>query len=140
VSLRLPPGADPAEAFTALEAHLVAAVPWGLRVEVAAKDRGEGFAVDTSGHAYAAARLALATAWGVTPVDIGIGGSIPFVTDLAARFPRAEVLVTGVEDPASNPHGLDESVHVGEWERVCLAEALLLESLAAVAAGGSAGQ
>ena len=41
--------------------------------------------------------------------------------------PSLEILVTGVEDPASRAHGPDESVDLGELERACLAEALFLE-------------
>ena len=53
---------------------------------------------------------------------------------IAAEFARAyhgaTVLVTGVGDPASRWHGIDESLHLGMWERACLAEALLLSRLA----------
>jgi hypothetical protein len=38
--------------------------------------------------------------------------------------------VTGVEDPYSGAHGPDESLHLGEFQRVCLAEALLLKNVA----------
>ena len=34
-----------------------------------------------------------------------------------------------MEDPDTRAHGADESVHLGELERVVLAEALLLERL-----------
>ena len=72
------------------------------------------------------ARSAFARAWGTAPVDTGLGGSIPFIADLLEVFPDAEVLVTGVEDPDSRAHGTDESLHLGEFAHVCLAEALLL--------------
>ena len=41
------------------------------------------------------------------------------------------MLVTGVEDPDTRAHGANEGLHLGEFERVCLAEALLLRNLAA---------
>ena len=63
-------------------------------------------------------------------VEVGIGGSIPFIAEFAGIFPDASILVTGVEDPDSRAHGADESLHLGEFERVCLAEAVLLERLA----------
>jgi hypothetical protein len=44
-------------------------------------------------------------------------------------MPGAAVLVTGVEDPDSRAHGTDESLHLGEFAKVCLAEALLLAAL-----------
>ena len=69
------------------------------------------------------ARAAFTDAWGVEPVDIGVGGSIPFVAAFAERFPDAAILVTGVEDPDTRAHGANESLHLGEFERVCVAEA-----------------
>jgi acetylornithine deacetylase/succinyl-diaminopimelate desuccinylase-like protein len=63
-------------------------------------------------------------------VDAGAGGSIPFVTAYAARFPDAEILITGVEDPDTRAHGANESLHLPTFERACLAEALLLSNLA----------
>nr|WP_284291657.1 M20/M25/M40 family metallo-hydrolase [Angustibacter aerolatus] len=129
VSLRIAPGQPAAEAFTALREHLLANVPWGAQVEVTQKELGEAFAADVDGPAYDAARAAFADAWGTAPVDMGIGGSIPFIAEFAEIFPDAAILVTGVEDPDTRAHGADESLHLGEFATVCLAEALLLERL-----------
>jgi hypothetical protein len=63
-------------------------------------------------------------------VDIGVGGSIAFVTAYAELMPGAEILITGVEDPASLAHGANESLHLGVFQRACLAEALLLRNIA----------
>jgi acetylornithine deacetylase/succinyl-diaminopimelate desuccinylase-like protein len=117
-------------AYEALAAHLRANAPWGMRVEVTLKETGDAFVANANGPAYDAARAAFADAWGTTPVDMGIGGSIPFIAQFAAVFPDAAILVTGVEDPDTRAHGPDESLHLGEFERVCLAEAILLERLA----------
>jgi acetylornithine deacetylase/succinyl-diaminopimelate desuccinylase-like protein len=129
LSVRIPPGADPRAAFEALRAHVLAQPANGARVDVVAEEHGHGFAADTRSDAYAAARWALATAWGAEAVDIGVGGSIPFIADLDRVMPGATVLVTGVEDPDSRAHGIDESLHLGEFAKACLAEALLLEAL-----------
>ena len=69
----------------------------------------------------------------MAPVDVGIGGSIPFIAEFAEFFPDAAILVTGVEDPDTRAHGIDESLHLGEFERVCVAETVLLERIAALA-------
>ena len=95
-------------------------------------DRGLGFAADARGPVYDEARAAFRDAWGVEPVDIGVGGSIPFVAAFAEQFPEAAILVTGVEDPDARAHGANESLHLGEFEKVCLAEALLLARLGAL--------
>ena len=141
LSLRVPPGMDAAAAARALRAHLESSAPWGAVVRVLDGEVGQPFAVPLDQPAYqrgyAAARAAFEAAWGRGPVDIGVGGSIPFIAEFAAAFPEAVILVTGVEDPDGRAHGVDESVHLGEFERVCLAEALLLAELAG--ASGVAG-
>jgi acetylornithine deacetylase/succinyl-diaminopimelate desuccinylase-like protein len=132
LSVRVAPGQPAAEVFEALRSHLVAQASWGAHVVVTLKETGEAFAANADGPAYDAARDAFADAWGVRPVDVGIGGSIPFIAEFATAFPDAAILVTGVEDPDTRAHGIDESLHLGEFERVCLAEAVLLERLAAL--------
>jgi acetylornithine deacetylase/succinyl-diaminopimelate desuccinylase-like protein len=131
VSVRIAPGDDPKRAFLALEAHLHSHAPWGAQVKVTIEHDGQPCVIDSSGPAYAAARSAFAAAWdGVEPVDIGVGGSIPFIATFQELFPNAAILVTGVEDPDSRAHGPNESLHLAEFARVCLAETLLLARVA----------
>ncbi len=127
VSMRIAPEEDPATALRALTEHLRANAPWGVHVEVALSDSGAGFTTATQGPYVDAARDSFADAWGVPPVDVGIGGSIPFIAEFAQAFPEAAILVTGVEDPDTRAHGANESLHLPEFLRVCVAEALLLE-------------
>jgi acetylornithine deacetylase/succinyl-diaminopimelate desuccinylase-like protein len=61
---------------------------------------------------------------------MGVGGSIPFIAAFRDAYPAASVLVTGVEDPDTRAHGANEGLHLAEFEKVCLAEALLLHNLA----------
>jgi acetylornithine deacetylase/succinyl-diaminopimelate desuccinylase-like protein len=130
LSMRVAPGQDVAAAFEALKAHLVASAPFGARVDVVPVEQGRAFAGTTDGPVYDAARWALTTAWdGVAPVHMGVGGSFPFIAELQEVYPDAAVLVTGVEDPDTRAHGPDESLHLGEFARVCVAETLLLAAL-----------
>jgi cysteinylglycine-S-conjugate dipeptidase len=130
ISMRIAPGDDPILARDALAAYLRAHAPWGAQVTVELGMAAAPYAVPTGGAAYLAMREALAQAWGTPPVDIGAGGSIPFVTAYAGLFPDAEILVTGVEDPDTRAHGANESLHLATFDRACLAEALLLAQLA----------
>lgn len=132
ISMRLAPDEHDLDAFALLRDHLVENTPWGAKVEVTLDDRGLGFAADAQGPVYDQARAAFHDAWGVDPVDIGVGGSIPFVAAFAEQFPDAAILVTGVEDPDARAHGANESLHLGEFEKVCLAEAVLLARLGAL--------
>ncbi len=129
ISMRVAPGDDPVLARDALAAYLRAHAPWGAQVTVELGMMAAPYAVPTGGAAYLAMREALAQAWGRAPVDIGAGGSIPFVTAYAERFPGAEILVTGVEDPDTRAHGANESLHLATFDRACLAETLLLSHL-----------
>ncbi|PRY17464.1 acetylornithine deacetylase/succinyl-diaminopimelate desuccinylase-like protein [Kineococcus rhizosphaerae] len=129
ISMRLAPGQDPAAAMTALRRHLLANAPFGARVRVDDGDEGQAFSADTSTRAYEVARAALTEAFGAETVEMGMGGSIPFIADLSAVYPRAAILVTGVEDPDSRAHGADESLHLADFARACLGEVLLLDGL-----------
>ena len=131
ISLRIAPGDTTANALDCLRAHLEAHVPWGAELSFDVVDTGEPTQIDATGPAYDAARSAFTEAWdGTEPIDMGVGGSIPFIAEFLESFPDASVLVTGVEDPDTRAHGANEGLHLAEFERVCLAEALLLVNLA----------
>ena len=129
VSMRIAPGQDPQAAFEAIETHLRANAPFGAQLAISDVDKGSPFLVDTSGWAVADAKDAMAEAWGADAVEMGVGGSIPFIADLVEVFPEAQVLVTGVEDPDSRAHSPNESLHLGVFHRAILTEAVLLAKL-----------
>jgi cysteinylglycine-S-conjugate dipeptidase len=129
-SLRIAPGDTVASARAALTRHLEQRVPWGAELTVTLVDVGEATRIDATGPAYDAARAAFAEAWdGTEPIDMGVGGSIPFIAEFLDAFPDASVLVTGVEDPDTRAHGANEGLHLAEFERVVEAEARLLAKL-----------
>lgn len=131
ISMRIAPGDTVENAAACLQRHLEQHVPWGATMTFTMTDGGEATAIDATGPAYDAARAAFAEAWdGTAPIDMGVGGSIPFIAEFLDAFPQASVLVTGVEDPDTRAHGANEGLHLAEFERVCLAEALLLRNLA----------
>jgi acetylornithine deacetylase/succinyl-diaminopimelate desuccinylase-like protein len=135
VSMRVAPGGDAAEHLAALSRHLERHAPWGAQVTVTPGDVGQPYAIEADGPVYDAARQAFREAWGRDAVDTGVGGSIPFIAAFADAFPDAKILVTGVEDPDTQAHSINESLHLGVLERAATAEALFLSLL-----GGSDGQ
>ncbi|MGZ4747614.1 MAG: M20/M25/M40 family metallo-hydrolase [Oryzihumus sp.] len=135
ISVRIAPDEDPAAAYRLVTDHLKAHAPWNAQVDVHLDESGAGFAADAQGPVYDQARAAFTDAWGTPPVDIGVGGSIPFVAAFAEKFPEAGILITGVEDPDTRAHGANESLHLGEFERVCVAEAVLFERLGTLKKG-----
>jgi len=129
ISARIAPGQPAREAYAAIEAHLRAHAPFGAQLTFSDQDYGDAFLVDTSGWAVETALDAMHEAYGVEPVEIGVGGSIPFIADLVREFPAAQILVTGVEDPHARAHSPNESLHLETFRNAVLAEALLLEKL-----------
>jgi acetylornithine deacetylase/succinyl-diaminopimelate desuccinylase-like protein len=135
VSMRVAPGGDAHEHLAALTRHLQSHAPWGARVTVTPGDVGQPYAIDAEGPVYDAARSSFRQAWGRDPIDMGMGGSIPFIAEFAKAFPDAKILVTGVEDPGTQAHSVNESLDLKVLERAAIAEALLLESLGALPTG-----
>jgi acetylornithine deacetylase/succinyl-diaminopimelate desuccinylase-like protein len=129
VSMRIPPGQDADAAMNALRTHLLEQAPWGVDVTVTGLESGSAFRLASDGPATAAWRTAMEEAWGVAPVDMGAGGSIPFVADFTARYPQAEILLTGCGDPTSHIHAPNESQDLSDLEKSALAEAIAFRLL-----------
>ena len=114
----------------AVASHLRSHAPLGANVTTTTLEAGRGYAADLGRPAVRAAAWAFEHSWGTSPVFAGTGGSIPFVPELAAMYPGAEILVTGVEDPDSRPHSANESVHFGDLRNAVFGEALMIVRLA----------
>lgn len=132
ISARVAPGQSGQDAYEALESHLRAHAPFGAELTFSDVDLGNGFLVDTSGWAVALTRDAMRDGYGVPPLDLGVGGSIPFIADLVREFPEAQILVTGVEDPHSRAHSPNESLHLDTFRHAVATEALLLTRMNAI--------
>jgi acetylornithine deacetylase/succinyl-diaminopimelate desuccinylase-like protein len=109
--------------------HLERHTPFGAHVEAKPVSLGQGFTARTDGPAYQAMGRAMAAAFGRPPVTTGQGGSIPLATTLAELVPGAEIMLLGVEEPASRIHATDESVSPDELRRTALAQALFIADL-----------
>jgi len=130
IGARIAPGDDAGTALAALTRHLNDHAPWGAQVTVSGTETSESSMIDFVGPYAAAARTAYAEAWGVQPVFIGQGGTIPMVAELNDAFPDATIMVTAVADPDSRAHGSNESLHLGDFAVACLAETLMLDAFA----------
>jgi len=130
ISARIAPGDDAARALAAVITHLNDHAPWGAQVKVTEGETAEGSLIDFTGPYAEAACAAFAQAWGLEPVLIGQGGSIPMVADFSKAFPEATILITAVGDPDSRAHGANESLHLADFAAACLAETLMLNAFA----------
>lgn len=131
ISVRLAPGQDPRRVQRVVADHLRRVVPWGLQVDVDTDtDAAPAWVCDPTGPAFEAADAALTAAFGVPPVYMGVGGTIPFVGPFAAAFGGVPALLTGPADPTSRIHSEDESLDLADWRNHCHAEAILFAELA----------
>lgn len=126
ISARVAPGQSAKEAYAAIERHLTEHAPFGAQLTFGDIDLGDGFLVDTGGWAVALTREAMEAGYERAALDLGVGGSIPFIADLVREFPGAQILVTGVEDPHSRAHSPNESLHLETFRKAMLTEALML--------------
>jgi acetylornithine deacetylase/succinyl-diaminopimelate desuccinylase-like protein len=119
VSCRIVPDQDPAEVFEQLRQFLTKDPPWGVKVTV--KPLGNAvpwWMTDPKGPAFEAALAALKAGFGHKPVAIGCGGTIGFVGPLADLFGGAPALLLGIEDPRSNAHAPNESLHEDDFRKL----------------------
>lgn len=133
VSCRIVPDMEPEKVQTALANALTANPPWGAKVTV--KPLGavcNWWMTDPNGPAFEAALAALRNGYDRDPIAIGCGGSIGFVGPLADLFGGAPALLVGIEDPQSNPHAPNESLHEGDFKKLMASLANLFENLGKV--------
>ena len=130
VSCRIVPDMRPEAVQAALERFLTADPPWGCKVTV--KPLGAAcnwWMTDPNGPAFEAALAALRSGFDRDPIAIGCGGSIGFVGPLAELFGGAPALLLGIEDPQSNAHAPNESLHEGDFKKLMASLANLFENL-----------
>ncbi len=130
VSARIVPDQDPEEVFRQLHDFLTADPPWGVKVTV--KQAGPAvkwWMTDPTGPAFEAALAAMKAGFQKEPAAIGCGGTIGFVGPLADLFGGAPALLVGIEDPESNAHAPNESLHEGDFRKLMATLAHLFQNL-----------
>jgi acetylornithine deacetylase/succinyl-diaminopimelate desuccinylase-like protein len=127
LSLRLPPTVSAVVAARRVKETLERDPPYGARVTFEAEPPGDGWDAPPMAEWLRRSVERASTAhFGKPAMYLGLGGSIPFMAMLGARFPRAQFLITGVMGPGSNAHGPNEFVHLPTAKRVtaCVADVL----------------
>ncbi len=136
VSCRIVPDQQPEEVFKQLQAHLTKDPPWGVEVTVKpAGNHVDWWMTDPNGPAFEAALSALRQGFDREPIPIGSGGTIGFVGPLAELFGGAPALLLGIEDPASNAHAPNESLHEGDFKKLMASLVGLFDNLGKVPGG-----
>ncbi len=125
LSFRLPPTVDPEKASNAVKETLERDPPYGAKVTFEADPGADGWnAPTTAPWLSAAMSSASKNFFGRDAMYMGVGGTIPFMGMLGAKFPKTQFLVTGVLGPQSNAHGPNEFLHIETGKKVtaCVAQ------------------
>lgn len=109
----------------AIRAH----VPHGAHVTTKIIGGPSWWEADPTHPLFTAARRALTKGFGADAVMMGSGGSIGFVKPFADLTGDVPPLLTGVQDPHSNAHSENESLHLGDWEKATAAAVHLFQEL-----------
>lgn len=129
ISCRLVPNQDPAKIEAALEKHLREQCPPGIRFEYSQYHSCAGLVFDTDSTWMQAAGAAIDHAFGVPPVFIREGGSIPVVSTFRDVL-GIDTLLLGWGQSTDNLHSPNERFSLEGYRQGTLASARLLYELA----------
>jgi acetylornithine deacetylase/succinyl-diaminopimelate desuccinylase-like protein len=130
MGIRLVQDIDPKDALKRLKAHLLKNAPWGVTVEFSNEAANPAWTTSPESPVFQAAARALKKGFGRETVFMGCGGSIPFVGPFSKVLGGAPALLVGVEDPYTNPHSENESLHLGDFSKSIESAVHLYQELA----------
>ena len=132
VSMRLSPIMDPARAEAIMKEKLTTNVPYNAKVTLSAGHAGAGWCMKVLSEPLADAIKQAGAAFynGKEAGSYGMGGSIPFLSELGKMYPDTEIVALGVLGPDSNAHGPNEMIHLDYAQRLTCSLAHILQSVA----------
>lgn len=134
LSCRMVPDQTPETVVQQIRQFLTHEVPWNAMVTVQQVGPAvQWWMTDPNGPAFEAALAALRQGFDREPVAIGCGGTIGFVGPLSQLFGGAPALLFGIEDPASNAHAPNESLHEGDFKKLMASLVQLFDNLGKLA-------
>lgn len=117
VGLRLVPDMHHRKSTELFMQHVKSLVPWGLKLDIEPEQGANPWLTRPDHPAFALAKSALAKGYERDAVCIGCGGTIPFVETFTQALGEIPALLVGVEDPYTNAHSENESLHLGDFHK-----------------------
>ncbi len=127
-SFRLVPDQDPQQITNSLQKHFTKNAPIGIRWSLKPDHGAPAMVADTGSRFVAAAKGAIQSAFGVKPVLIREGGSIPIVARFQAVL-GCDCLLLGWGLNDDNLHSPNEKFRVADYHRGIRASALLWDAI-----------
>lgn len=127
-SFRLVPDQDPSKISTGLQRHLEQHAPPGVNWKLEPDHAAPGMLAATDSRFVQAATTAVEQAFGVPPVLIREGGSIPIVTRFQEVL-QCDCLLIGWGLSDDNPHSPNEKFRVADYHRGIRASAMLWQQI-----------
>lgn len=93
ISMRLVPNQDWEEITQLFKTHFEHIAPSGVKVKVTPHHGGQGYVTPTTSIGYQAAKLALKDAFGIDPIPVRSGGSIPIVALFEKELKSKSILI-----------------------------------------------
>lgn len=129
IGLRLAPGMDPDVCTRLVVEHLKAVCPWGLRLDVVPEQGAKPWKTRPDHPVFEVAKKSLTAGYDSEAVCIGCGGTIPFVDMFTAVLGDVPALLVGIEDPYTNAHSENESLHLGDFDKAVRSQIRFLQDL-----------
>jgi len=130
LGLRLAPGMNAAKSRDLLKAALLKHCPDNCKLEIEFEEGdAEPWISQPDPKIFQVIRQALEDGYDHQVAVSGCGATIPFVGELCETLGGIPALLTGVEDPYSQAHGENESVHLGDLQKALTSQVLFCYSL-----------
>jgi acetylornithine deacetylase/succinyl-diaminopimelate desuccinylase-like protein len=130
LSMRLPPVVDAEAAARTMKRMLETDPPYSAVVRFDCDSAATGWnAPSAAPWLSEALDQASRVLFGKAAAYLGEGGTIPFMGMLGAKFPQAQILVTGVLGPRSNAHGPNEFLDIAYAKKVTAATAMVIAAM-----------
>ncbi len=116
MSCRLVPGQDPERIMQLARTHFEKVCPTGVKAEFIPGHVGEAYLINPHSKYGKAAQQALEDTWGVPPVLLREGGSIPIIAAISKALDK-DALFLGLDLPDARIHSPNENMRLEIYEK-----------------------